>query len=328
MKKKIIFFTLIFLGVFIVCQSVFSATSTGGFVTVNLNSSYSYPAVGAAITITAGVNINTTQCVINFDDGIEISLDCWEASDCLSNPNCTWSDSTDPTDPRGSGSCSYSFSHSYGTSGEKFITFYCINSASYEAGVDILIEVGGTPRPCEPDGCNNYCPQNCDVSQDYDCACVGGNGCCAPGCDFTTDSDCPPPRPCSPIQCDQICQPNCNVSQDSDCGCLGGNGCCAPGCTIANDSDCPPVPTQYDNPLTWSDVPELLQQTIETIFGMLMALAVLIIIIGGYVMVTSGGIPLRFDKGKKIVIWALIGFAVSAVSRGIIALVEMIIGKQ
>ncbi|MBU4078277.1 pilin, partial [Patescibacteria group bacterium] len=165
-------------------------------------------------------------------------------------------------------------------------------------------------------------------SQDYDCACVGGNGCCAPGCDFTTDSDCPPPRPCSPIQCDQICQPNCNVSQDSDCGCLGGNGCCAPGCTIANDSDCPPVPTQYDNPLTWSDVPELLQQTIETIFGMLMALAVLIIIIGGYVMVTSGGIPLRFDKGKKIVIWALIGFAVSAVSRGIIALVEMIIGKQ
>ena len=331
MAKKIISFILLFWGVFFAQNAVFAATDTGGFVTVNLDSSFLYPAVGDVVTITAEVNIEDTMCVINFGDGLEKILEC-RADDCHRDPNCVWTDTPDPNDPHDAGSCSYSFDHIYASSGKKLITFECIFSAMDQAGTGIIIEVGGTPEPCKPDGCNNHCPSNCDVSQDPDCGCLGGNSCCPDAiCDFTTDSDCPPAPTCQTNgQCDQNCPPHCTLAEDPDCGCLGGNNCCPTGlgCNISNDSDCPPVPDQYDNPLSRDDIIGLLQQTIETIFGLLMGLAVLLIIIGGYVMGTSGGIPSRFDKGKKIVIWALIGFAVSGASRGIIALVEMIIGKQ
>ncbi|MBU1045540.1 hypothetical protein KJ616_00235 [Patescibacteria group bacterium] len=325
MPKKTFFLILIFLGVFFI-QDVVSAASAGGDplpYSIELDSSNYNPIVGQAVNISAKANISDKAewqrllCKLSFGDGIATELfECESAS----------------------GRCSYSFSHSYSSSGDKTVLFSC-NPGTWAPpiaplSVTISIEVSGlAPEPACDGVCNGECEESCngDISQDPDCGCLGGDGiCCWLSCDFTTDSDCPPPQLCTPIQCDKICQPNCDVSQDSDCGCLGGNNCCPTelGCNFSNDSDCPSVPSGYDNPVTWSDIPEFLQRTMETVFGMMMGLAVLIIIIGGYVMATSGGIPSRFDKGRKIVIWAIVGFAIIAASRGIIALVEMIIGKQ
>ena len=309
MAKKITSFILLFWGVFFAQNAVFAATATvpGPPFDITLISSKDDVDINETVNIRAIVHFSVTTCNLAFGDGrVENNISC-------GLPGC-------------------SYNHSYAEAGDKIVGFVCTwyDTSQY---VSVTIHVAGVPEPCIPNGCGGYpaCPPNCTLAEDPDCGCLGGNDCCAPGCDFTTDSDCPPAPTCQTNGlCDQNCPPHCTLAEDPDCGCWGGNDCCPTGlgCNISNDSDCPLLPDQYDNPLSRDDIIGLLQQTIETIFGLLMGLAILLIIIGGYVMGTSGGIPSRFDKGKKIVIWALIGFAVSGASRGIIALVEMIIGKQ
>ena len=70
-------------------------------------------------------------------------------------------------------------------------------------GLHVVDQVGNvgyepvTPGPikiiktgCTPDGCNTNCPNDCSVSEDPDCGCLGGNSCCGIGCNNLTDSDC------------------------------------------------------------------------------------------------------------------------------------------
>ena len=81
------------------------------------------------------------------------------------------------------------------------------------------------------------------------------------------------------------------------------------------------------NPLTPGNISyeEMLARVLSWIFGFALAIAVLMLIIGGYMMVVSGGDPQRFSTGRKVIVYALSGLAIVAVSRGIIALVEQIL---
>lgn len=326
MKKKIIFLSLILLGVFFVQNIIYAASASNGLYSISLISSNNNPIVGQAIDLTAQViEGGGAWCTLTFGDSTATGILQCQQTECHADPNCTWSIPTLPGDP---GSCSYFFSHTYNTSGPKTALFHC-EIPTWPLDVTLGLDVSNAPPVCAPDGCNGICPANCDVNQDPDCGCLGGNACCPLGCDNGSDSDCPPSPACNDFVCNQICGDNCDVSQDPDCGCLGGNGCCPHGCANASDSDCPLVSVDsYDNPIVANNIVEFIQQAVILLFTITFPLVILLIIIGGYVMVTSGGIPSRFDKGKKIVIWALVGFAIAAASRGIIALVEMIIGRQ
>jgi hypothetical protein len=342
MQKKIIFIILILLGAFFTQNVVLSSSShSNGVYTITLDSSEYSPLVGETITITATVDMATIHpdptvwCTLTYGDGTsESGVEC-EESECLNNSHCTLFDTSDQYGFPTTG-CSYSFNHSYTTTGDKAVALNCF-TAGWPAFTDITITVVDSPPVCNPDGCNDNgsgigngnCPDNCTVAEDPDCGCLGGNGCCGIGCNNANDSDCPPIAPlCVADGCNSICPANCDVSQDPDCGCADGNGCCPLGCDNSSDSDCPPLnPDTYVNPLVANDIVEFVQQILVFIFTALMPLCILIIIIGAYVMLTSGGIPTKFDLGRKIVIWALIGFAIAVVSRGIIHLVWLVMGR-
>jgi hypothetical protein len=83
----------------------------------------------------------------------------------------------------------------------------------------------------------------------------------------------------------------------------------------------------FTNPLRPGNISyeEMLARVLSWVFGFALAIGVLMIIIGGYMMVTSGGDPQKFASGRKTVVYALSGVAIVAVSRGIIALVEQIL---
>lgn len=85
-------------------------------------------------------------------------------------------------------------------------------------------------------------------------------------------------------------------------------------------------PTGYDNPLLAENIPQFIWQMIILLFTASLYVAPLMIIIGAYVMVTSGGIPLKVDRGKRIIVWTLIAFAIILISRGIIHLVWLLLG--
>jgi len=85
-------------------------------------------------------------------------------------------------------------------------------------------------------------------------------------------------------------------------------------------------PTGYDNPLLAENIPQFIWQMIILLFTLSMYLTPLMIIIGAYLIVTSGGIPSKVEKGRRIIIWTLVAFSIILISRGIIHLVWMLLG--
>ncbi len=70
---------------------------------------------------------------------------------------------------------------------------------------------------------------------------------------------------------------------------------------------------------------EALFATIGTyLFSILMALAVIILVIAGYLFVTAGGSPEQLGKAKRMIVWALVGIAVALLARGLVTLVTEI----
>jgi len=110
-------------------------------------------------------------------------------------------------------------------------------------------------------------------------------------------------------------------------------------CKIRYDlgvDECPPVPSDADYVLCPIDSTEYqcglccLLNTIYTvtnwIFFLMMALAVILIVIGGVVYMTAGGDPEKAGKGKSIIVFAIIGLAIALVARFIPPVVKFIMG--
>jgi hypothetical protein len=60
--------------------------------------------------------------------------------------------------------------------------------------------------------------------------------------------------------------------------------------------------------LAQADVGQIIEDMINFIIRILLICAGIIIIIGGYFMVTSAGNPAQFEKGKKTLLYGAIGF--------------------
>ena len=203
------------------------------------------------------------------------------------------------------------------------------------------------PPVCTSDGCNGNCPLNCTVAQDPDCGCQNNNGCCGLGCTIANDNDCP--ATCTPDGCNGNCPPGCSVSQDSDCPpCTGGNGCCGIGCNSTNDNDCAgpaptPIPTptpsptptpgpvgiiKIEPPITATSFEALVGGIVNFVFNIALVLAPLMVIIGAIYLLTSAGDPKKIETGKNIILYTLIGLAIILLAKGLIAVLEAIIGVK
>jgi len=88
-----------------------------------------------------------------------------------------------------------------------------------------------------------------------------------------------------------------------------------------------PVGTVCVCPSPHKDLIDILRQIIKAVFLISIPLTSLMIIIGAYYIVTSGGVPDRVKKGKSIIIWTLVGFTVILLSEAIIGVIKAIIGS-
>ncbi|MCD5396384.1 MAG: pilin, partial [Candidatus Pacebacteria bacterium] len=75
------------------------------------------------------------------------------------------------------------------------------------------------------------------------------------------------------------------------------------------------------------EVLNLVTRITNWIFTFLIAVVVIMVLVAGYMFVTAGGNPEKQGKASKILIYALIGFAVGMLARGVIALVAAVIGR-
>lgn len=88
----------------------------------------------------------------------------------------------------------------------------------------------------------------------------------------------------------------------------------------------PAEPIETVNPLAATTLAEVIDSIANTVFYIVTSLAVLLIMIGGFFILSAGGNPAQISRGKKIIIYTIIGFAIMVLARGIIDLIYNILG--
>jgi len=85
---------------------------------------------------------------------------------------------------------------------------------------------------------------------------------------------------------------------------------------------------EFQNPLEYETVEELIDKIISFIFYIAVVFAPLMIIIGAFYLLTAAGDPKKIGTGKNIIIYTLIGLVIIMLARGLLAMVESIIGVK
>jgi len=69
---------------------------------------------------------------------------------------------------------------------------------------------------------------------------------------------------------------------------------------------------------------EMLTRVLSWLWPFSLAIGVLMLIVGGYYLVLSGGNPEKATTGRKVITYALVGVAIVTVAKGIVVILETI----
>ena len=77
----------------------------------------------------------------------------------------------------------------------------------------------------------------------------------------------------------------------------------------------------FDNPLAYDSFAELIDHIIDFFFNVALLAAPLTIIVGAFYFITAGGDPTQIQTGKTLIKFALIGFLIILISKGLINII-------
>jgi len=77
-----------------------------------------------------------------------------------------------------------------------------------------------------------------------------------------------------------------------------------------------------------SSFPDLVGVVANYIFNLAIPVAVLVIIYGGFRMLTSGGVPANYKKGLDALKYAALGLAILLIGKGFVSLVKSILSVK
>ena len=80
------------------------------------------------------------------------------------------------------------------------------------------------------------------------------------------------------------------------------------------------------SPIRSTSFQEMVTRIGNWIFTLAIGILPIMILIGAYVLVTGGGDPRKIALGRKILLYSIIGFIIIAATRGILALLRIILG--
>lgn len=82
------------------------------------------------------------------------------------------------------------------------------------------------------------------------------------------------------------------------------------------------------NPLEAAEFGVIIDNIIDFIFKIAVVLAPLMVVVGGFLFLTAGGNPQQIDRAKNLIIWTAIGFLIVLLSKGILAMINKILGVR
>lgn len=81
------------------------------------------------------------------------------------------------------------------------------------------------------------------------------------------------------------------------------------------------------NPISTSDFNKLVGNTLQWVLSVAGVLALVMLIVGGIMYITAGGVEEKITQAKKIITWTILGLALVLVSYAIISVLNDILTK-
>lgn len=85
---------------------------------------------------------------------------------------------------------------------------------------------------------------------------------------------------------------------------------------------------KIDNPLKYDTFQELIDNLINFIFILAIAITPIMIVIGAFYLMTAAGNPERVEQAKKIILYTVVGLAIVLLARGLSAVIRQILGVK
>lgn len=85
-----------------------------------------------------------------------------------------------------------------------------------------------------------------------------------------------------------------------------------------------PPPILIENPLTCSDFPDCAQKFLTALLQISVPIVAIMVLIGGFQIMTAGGVPEKYEAGKKTILYAVIGFVIVLAADSVVLLIRSI----
>ena len=85
---------------------------------------------------------------------------------------------------------------------------------------------------------------------------------------------------------------------------------------------------EIENPLTATSFESVIDNAIDFVFKIAIVLAPFMAVVGGFLLVTAGGNLTQVGRAKSLLLWTAIGFLVVLLSKGILAIINQILGVR
>ena len=82
------------------------------------------------------------------------------------------------------------------------------------------------------------------------------------------------------------------------------------------------------NPLPFSDIYTLIEKITNFLIGLAIVITPIIIVYAGFLYITAAGNEEKIKTAQKVLIWALIGFAIVLIAKGVPALIKQFLGAN
>ncbi len=124
------------------------------------------------------------------------------------------------------------------------------------------------------------------------------------------------------------CQPCCASDCDAGYECVGYDT--APSACVLSTGkgvgECQPSGSVTFCPFSkHQKIEDVIDAVSKRIFILALVIAPLMVLLGGFYMLTSAGDPTRSTKGKKIIIWAMVGLGVILFAKAFIAVIKFVL---
>lgn len=83
---------------------------------------------------------------------------------------------------------------------------------------------------------------------------------------------------------------------------------------------------ELSNPLRYGDIKDLIDAIINFLFTVSIPIAAILIIIGGFLMVFSGGDVYKVEKARNLFLYTAIGFAIILLAKGLVEVLKSVLG--